>query len=205
MRNATYTAAALAGTLLLAGCAGSGPAAPAVPTAPQGGAVSSQPSEAGQAAANGRAAALHAAAQCIRQHGVPSYQDPVLASGGRVFSDLRSIQDAPDATISAIQQACGTLVARAGLSPQDEPPAPPQLVQAGVRAARCMRAHGLPNLHDPTSQSPYTPGHGFGMTANEVPSGGKASPVYQTAAHACRSLLDDEIRASTLASLGRDG
>jgi hypothetical protein len=43
------------------------------------------------------------------------------------------------------------------------------------------------------------------MTANEVPSGGKASPVYQTAAHACRSLLDDEIRASTLASLGRDG
>jgi hypothetical protein len=205
MRNATYTAAALAGTLLLAGCAGSGPAAPAVPTAPQGGAVSSQPSEAGQAAANGRAAALHAAAQCIRQHGVPSYQDPVLASGGRVFSDLRSIQDAPDATISAIQQACGTLVARAGLSPQDEPPAPPQLVQAGVRAARCMRAHGLPNVHDPTAQSPYTPGHGFGMTANEVPSGGKASPVYQAAAHACRSLLDDEIRASTLASLGRDG
>lgn len=68
-----------------------------------------------------------------------------------------------------------------------------------------MRAHGLPNDHDPTAQSPYTPGHGFGMTADEVPSGGKASPVYQTAAHACRSLLDDEIRASTLASLGRDG
>jgi hypothetical protein len=184
MRNATYTAAALAGALLLAGC------------------VSSQAS---QATASGRAAALHAAAQCIRQHGIPSYSDPVLASGGRVFSDLRSIEDAPDTTISAIQQACGALAARAGLSPQDEPPAPPQLVQAGVRAARCMRAHGLPNDHDPTAQSPYTPGHGFGMTADEVPSGGKASPVYQTAAHACRSLLDDEIRASTLASLGRDG
>jgi len=202
MRNAMCTAAALAG-ILLAGCARSGPAAPAVPTAPQGGgAVSSQ---AGQAAASGRAAALHAAAQCIRQHGIPSYQDPVLVSGGRVFSDLRSVQDAPDATISAIQQACGALVARAGLDPRDEPPAPPQLVQAGVRAARCMRAHGLPDLHDPTAQSPYTPGHGFGMTDSEVPPGGKASPVYQAAAHACRSLLDDEIRASTLASLGRDG
>ena len=202
MRNATYTAAALAGALLLAGCADSGPAPPAVPTAPQGGAVSSQAS---QVTASGRAAALHAAAQCIRQHGIPSYSDPVLASGGRVFSDLRSIEDAPDTTISAIQQACGTLAARAGLSPQDEPPAPPQLVQAGVRAAQCMRAHGLPDVHDPTAQSPYTPGHGFGMTASEVPSGGKASPVYQTAAHACRSLLDGEIRASTLASLGRDG
>ena len=198
MRNATYTAAALAGALLLAGCADSGPAPPAVPTVPQGGAVSSQAS---QVTASGRAAALHAAAQCIRQHGIPSYSDPVLASGGRVFSDLRSIEDAPDTTISAIQQACGTLAARAGLSPQDEPPAPPQL----VRAAQCMRAHGLPDVHDPTAQSPYTPGHGFGMTANEVPSGGKASPVYQTAAHACRSLLDGEIRASTLASLGRDG
>ena len=202
MRNATYTAAALAGALLLAGCADSGPAPPAVPTAPPGGAVSSQAS---QVTASGRAAALHAAAQCIRQHGIPSYQDPVLASGGRVFSDLRSIEDAPDTTISAIQQACGTLAARAGLSPQDEPPAPPQLVQPGVRAAQCMRAHGLPDVHDPTAQSPYTPGHGFGMTASEVPSGGKASPVYQTAAHACRSLLDGEIRASTLASLGRDG
>jgi hypothetical protein len=202
MKSATHTAAALAGALLLAGCAGSGPAAPAVPTVPQGGAVSSQAS---QATASGRAAALHAAAQCIRQHGIPSYQDPVLASGGRVFSDLRSIQDAPDATISAIQRACGALAARAGLDPRNEPPAPPQLVQAGVRAAQCMRAHGLPDVHDPSAQSPYTPGHGFGMTASEVPSGGKASPVYQTAARACRSLLDDEIRASTLTSLGHDG
>jgi hypothetical protein len=217
MRNATYIATPLAGALLagvlLAACAGPGPAAPAVPTAAQGGgAAAGQAGQggagqggAGQAAGSARAAALHAAAQCIRQHGIPSYQDPVLAPGGRVYSDLRSIEEAPDATISAIQQACGTLAARAGLSPKDEPPAPPQLVQAGVRAARCMRAHGLPNVHDPTGQSPYTPGHGFGMTASEVPAGGKASPVYQAAAHACRALLDDEIRASTLTSLSHDG
>jgi len=199
MRNVTLAAATLAGALLLAGCAGSGPASPAVPTAAQGGGA-----PAGQDAA-GRAAALHAAAQCIRQHGIPSYADPVLASGGRVYSDSRSIEDAPEGTINAIQQACGRLAARAGLTPGDEPPAPPQLVQAGVRAAACMRAHGLPNVHDPTAQSRYTPGHGFGMTASEVPAGGKASPVYQAAAHACRSLLDDEIRASTLASLSNDG
>ena len=68
-----------------------------------------------------------------------------------------------------------------------------------------MRAHGLPNAQDPTPQTPYTPGHGFGMTASEIPAGGKANPVYQRAAHACRSLLDTEIRASTLASLGNDG
>jgi len=95
MRNVTLAAATLAGALLLAGCAGSGPASPAVPTAAQGGGA-----PAGQDAA-GRAAALHAAAQCIRQHGIPSYADPVLASGGRVYSDSRSIEDAPEGTINA--------------------------------------------------------------------------------------------------------
>ena len=93
----------------------------------------------------------------------------------------------------------------AGLSPDAEPPAPPQLIQAGVRAAECMRAHGLVNDRDPTAQTPYTPGHGFGLDSSEVPAGGKASPVFQGAAHACRSLLDAEIRASALGSLGNDG
>jgi hypothetical protein len=227
MRNATYAAARLAragrargavallvaccvGAVLLAGCAGRGPGSPAVPTAaqPSGGAAAGRGNAAPGAASQGgaaRAAALHAAAQCIRQHGIPSYADPVLTSDGRVYSDRRSIQDASPAPLSAIQQACGALAARAGLNPEDEPPAPPQLIEVGVRAAQCMRAHGLPNDADPSARTPYTPGHGFGMTGAEMPAGGKASPVYQRAAQACRSLLDDEIRASTLSSLGHDG
>ena len=219
-----------AGCVLLAGCAAGGQASPAVPTAAQsvagtaagqGGAGqgsagqgsagqgSAGQGSAGQGSAGqssaARAAALHQAAQCIRQHGIPSYADPILTAGGRVYSDSRSIQDAPQAALSAIQQACGALAASAGLSPTDEPPAPPQLVQAGVRAAQCMRAHGLPNDADPSARTPYTPGHGFGMTASEVPAGGKASPAFQRAAQACRALLDAEITASTLTSLGHDG
>ena len=227
MRNATHAAArpgrarpaccavalllaGWAGSVLLAGCASGGPGSLAVPTAaqPAAGTAAGQ-GGAGQGSAGqggaGRAAALHQAAQCIRQHGIPSYADPVLTSGGRVYSDSRSIQDASQATLDAVRQACGALAARAGLSPADEPPAPPQLVEAGVRAAQCMRAHGLPNDADPSARTPYTPGHGFGMTDSEVPAGGKASPVFQRAAQACRSLLDAEIRASTLTSLGHDG
>jgi len=201
MRKSTYLMAAFAGALLLGGCASAGSSASAVPALSQ---AASQ-GTAGQGSGSGRAAALRAAAQCIRQHGIPSYADPVLTSGGQVYSDSRSIQDASDATVNAVQQACRALAARAGLNPMSEPPAPPQLVEAGVRAAECMRAHGLPNIQDPTAQTPYTPGHGFGLSASEVPAGGKANPVYQAAAHACRSLLDTEIRASTLASLGNDG
>ena len=222
MRN-RYVVAALAGGLLLAGCGGSAAGSPGVPTLSQAagqgaqnqgaqspaaaqGSQSQGPQEPStQLTGSARAAALQAAAQCIRQHGIPGYADPVLTGNGAVYSDSRSIQNASDPAVNAVQQACGALAARAGLNPLYEPPAPPQLVEAGVRSAGCMRAHGLPNVQDPTAQSPYTPGHGFGMTASEIPAGGKASPAYQAAAHACRSLLDAEIRASTLASLGNDG
>jgi len=204
MRKSKWASAALAGALVLAGCGGPGAGPAAVPSLSQTGQAGGQPAGAG-GSGPARAAALHAAAVCIRQHGVPSYADPVLTASGQVYSDSRSIQNAPQPVANAVQQACGALAAQAGLNPLSEPPAPAQLVEAGVRSAQCLRAHGLPNVQDPTAQTPYTPGHGFGMSGNEVPAGGKASPVYQAAAHACRSLLDAEIRASTLASLGNDG
>jgi hypothetical protein len=218
MRN-RYIIAGLAGALLLAGCGSAGSSSPGVPALSQaagytpGGARSQgSPSQGASAQAvsvqgawAGRGAELHAAAQCIRQHGIPSYQDPVLTASGQVYTDSRSLENAPPSVINAVQQACGTLAARAGLSPDAEPPAPPQLVEAGVRSAECMRAHGLPDVQDPTAQSSYTPGHGFGYSPGEIPADGKADPVYQAAAHACRALLDAEIRASTLASLGNDG
>ena len=231
MRN-SYVVAALAGALLLAGCGGPAASSPGVPAlsqaaqsqggqgqgaqgqeaqgqraqgqgSPSRGAREQPPTS--QLSGSARAAALHAAAQCIRQHGVPSYADPVLTASGQVYSDSRSIQDAPQPVLNAVQQACGTLAARAGLNPLYEPSAPPQLIEAGVRSAECLRAHGLPNVQDPTAQTPYTPGHGFGFSAGEIPAGGKSDPAYQAAAHACRALLDAEIRASTLASLSNDG
>ncbi len=206
--RAAMAGLAAGAAVLLAGCGGSGTGSAgtgSVPSLSQSARSAAAGGQGGGAAGGSRAAALHAAAQCIRQHGIPSYQDPVLGSHGQVYNDNRSLQDTPQSTLTAVQQACGALAARAGLSPGQEPPAPPQLVRAGVRAAECMRAHGLVNVQDPTAQSPYTPGHGFGYTASEVPPGGKADPIFQHAARACRSLLDAEIQASTLASLGSDG
>ncbi|MBV9383344.1 MAG: hypothetical protein JOY82_25445 [Streptosporangiaceae bacterium] len=201
---ATVTAAGAG--LLLGGCGSPGSAPAAVPSLGQSaGAVQAAGTSGNGGPGAPRASALHAAAQCIRQHGIPAYHDPVLTPGGQVYTDARPIQDTSQPTMAAVQQACRALLTQANLTPDAEPPAPPQLVQAGVRGAECLRAHGMPNVQDPTVQTPYTPGHGFGMTASQFPSGGKASPVYQQAAHACRPLLDAEIRASTLASLGNDG
>jgi hypothetical protein len=186
---------------LAAGCGSSGGGTPTVPSLSRSAAAGAG----GGPAGSSRAAALHAAAQCIRQHGVSSYQDPVLTPSGQVYTDSRSIQNAPQPVIDAIQHACQTQLEAANLTPDAEPPAPPQLVRVGVLSAECMRAHGMPNVQDPTAQSSYTPGHGFGYTGSEMPAGGKASPVFQHAAQACRALLDAEIRASTLASLSNDG
>jgi hypothetical protein len=195
--SGTLAAAGVLGALL-AGCGGAGSPSAAVPSIGHGGGA--------QAAGSGQSAKLHAAAQCIRQHGIPGYADPVLTSSGAVYSDARSFQNAAQSALNAVRAACGTLMTEAGLSdPESEPPAPPQLVEAGVRAAQCERAHGLPNVTDPTANSPYTPGHGFGFTGEEVPAGGKASHGFQEALHACRSLADAEIRASTLTNLGSDG
>jgi hypothetical protein len=187
---------------LLAGCGGQGTASTVVPSLSQG---ASAAANAGAAAGSGRTAALHAAAQCIRAHGIPAYQDPVLTPGGAVYSDSRSIEDAPPSTVNAVHQACRTVLTQAGLSPGNEPPAPAQLVRAGVKLAECLRAHGLPNVVDPTARTTYTPGHGFGMTATEMPSDGKASPVWQGASRACHAQIAAELTASTLGSLGNDG
>lgn len=112
-----------------------------------------------------------------------------------------------NAAIQSIVRACGTLAATAGLRPADEPPAPPPLVRAGVELARCLREHGLPNYRDPTSSSPFTPGHGFGISADELPNNGangKQDPTFQGAFTACRSANDAEIKASELPSLAHD-
>lgn len=200
MKGHMLAAIAAAAAILAAGCS-SGAASPQVP-------VLSHNAGGGQGtggAGSARASALHAAAQCIRQHGIPGYADPVLTPSGKVYTDSRFIQSASQQVRDAVHQACRTLLAEAHLNPENEPPAPPQLVQAGVRSAECLRAHGMPHLQDPTAQSPYTPGGGFGYAGNEIPPGGKANPIMQHATHACTAQITAEIQASTIASLSNDG
>jgi hypothetical protein len=149
-----------------------------------------------------RIAKLHTAAQCIRSHGIPSFSDPVLGATGQVFTDQRPLQDAPRDALDKAKSDCAQQLRAATWNPDTEPPAPAALIAAGVKAARCLRDSGLPNIKDPTAQSPYVPGHGFGMTADELPPGAdKRSPVVQHAMQTCRSLLDAEIEASKLSKL----
>lgn len=180
-----------AASLVAAACGSSSPHSPTVPGA----------SSSANSAGGGSRAAIAAAVACIRDHGIPAFKDPVVTPDGTIYTDSRSFEDAPRSTQRAVQESCRELMVRAHLDPSEQPPAPAALVQAGVRTARCARAHGLPKAKDPTSLSHYTPGHGFGRDPNEVP-GGKNSPGFQQFARACRAEIDAEIKASELASLG---
>jgi hypothetical protein len=146
---------------------------------------------------------LHDASDCIRRHGIPTYQDPVLTADGHVYTDARSYQNASEATLTAVDAACGKLIAAAGFQPSEEAPAPPNMVAAGVKAAECMRAHGLTGVTDPTSTTYFSPGHGFGLSAaGGLPAGGKSNPIVRQALQACRTLNDEVSRLSQLSNLG---
>jgi hypothetical protein len=207
LRLAAVAAIAIGAGVL--GACGSRSASPSVPSlaGSNGGRNSSSGAGAGLNAVTGdasaaRRAALHKAADCIRQHGAPKYQDPVLTPDGRVYTDERTLHEAVDeAGLTAIETACGDLIRAAKFSPDDQAPPPPKLIQAGVRSAQCMRSHGLPDYKDPTVNSRFTPGHGFGMDPGALPAGGKQDPTVQRALEACRSILDEEARQSSLGSL----
>jgi len=155
------------------------------------------------AGADDRTAKLHEAAECLRQHGVEHFPDPVLGADGQVFTDTRALEEKePDTTVSTAMTACRDKINAANWNPDQLPPAPAALVAAGVKSAQCLRSHGLPNVKDPTASSVYTPGHGFGLRADELPPGmDKRSPVMRQALEACRSILDAETAASSLNQL----
>ncbi|HZX08369.1 hypothetical protein [Kribbella sp.] len=149
-----------------------------------------------------RIAKLHAAAQCIRSHGIQNFNDPVLGATGQVFTDYRSLQDAPAGGLQNALSGCRQQLRAATWNPETQPPAPAALIAAGVKAARCLRQNGLPAMKDPNARTTYVPGHGFGMNADELPPGAnKQTAVVQQAFHACRTLLDVEIEASKLDKL----
>ena len=156
---------------------------------------------AGDAGAD-RRTKLHAAAQCIRQHGAPNYQDPVLTADGYVYTDDVAMRDLSGDQLTALTNACQDLIHAANFAMRDQGPPPPALIQAGVKSAQCLRANGLPNMKDPTAQSHFTPGKGFGLSPDEVPPGGKENPIFGRAIGACRPILDAEAAASSLGSLG---
>jgi hypothetical protein len=127
---------------------------------------------------------LQAAAQCIRDHGVSDFPDPVIAADGSVQYDKQLLNSLPDSVTHPIQTACEPQInaAQQYVDPQGQgnQPATPQELAAEKKFAQCVREHGYPNFPDPS------PSGGFQSTPGGPALPDKGSPAFQ----ACRSELE---------------
>jgi hypothetical protein len=160
-RTAAAIIATAALALLAVACSGSPPSA-----GPGG-----SPNAGGSATSTSAVAYSH----CMRSHGVPNFPDPT--SSGQVPKASAQQFGVSSSQLQATQRACQHLLPVTGGSFQQQAQqcvttgdCPRALVQqmlsAGLRFARCMRSHGVPNWPDPTIDSQGRPffnlsGHGF--------------------------------------------
>jgi hypothetical protein len=156
----TSLAAGIAASALLAtGCGGSGSSTP-------GGTRAGDP--------------LLNLSRCMRAHGVSHFPDP-MPGGGLVVPNGIDV-NAP--AFQAAQHACGKLLPGGAPGSRSSETAKLQM----FKMARCIRAHGVPDLADPTTTPPATPparglAIGRGGVFLVVPDA--QAPAFRHAAAAC--------------------
>ncbi|MHB8467848.1 MAG: hypothetical protein ACYDH6_00175 [Acidimicrobiales bacterium] len=118
--------------------------------------------------------------QCMRNHGMPNFPDPIpTPSGGYGYHMPRgsnAINPRSPAYVAA-QDACKSLAPQWWTGGQQLSPAQEQ---AWLTWAKCIRANGVPDFADPT----FAGGH---VAIND--GGGAGSAQLQAAERACKSQM----------------
>jgi hypothetical protein len=109
----------------------------------------------------------------MRSDGVPRFPDP--NSTGQL--DASSVANLNSPQGRKAQEICRSLAPRGSSQSTQGGSLTPQQQAQLLKFARCMRTHGLPNFHDPTSS---------GLTLSGIDPN---SPRFQAAQKVCRSLL----------------
>ena len=131
-----------------------------------------------RAGGGGGVQAALAYARCMRAHGVPDFPDP--DSNGQFNVDPHSTSSQE----TAADQACHHLLNGGRPAPAAQQQ---HMLSQLVKYARCMRAHGVPNFPDPQTTGGGIGEHaGVGLDMHGI---NVNSPQFQSANHACHSLL----------------
>jgi hypothetical protein len=156
-------------SLLAAGCGGGSPGVASVTT-------STSP-----ATTNGALAF----ARCLRSHGLPGWPDPD-SSGHFDKATLRQLPYSESRVRAVEDGPCNHLL---GGSSQGPTITPADRVDY-LRAAGCMRSHGVPNFPDPTFQN--------GSVQTNIPSTiDQDSSQFKSAAASCTTLIPAGLPYST--------
>ena len=110
-------------------------------------------------------AALLKFAECMRSNGVPAFPDP-SADGGFQFTPNSGVDPSSTAMKSA-QAKCRKLMPGGGpLSPGTTTHPTAHWLALMIKAAHCMRRHGISNFPDPTTTVPPMPTGGRGQISD---------------------------------------
>jgi hypothetical protein len=86
----------------------------------------------------------------MRARGVPNFPDPDSTGGIPKGAVVSAFQAVSRSRADAAQHACNHLLPAGGLSGQAVQTITPQDRQDYLKAAACMRSHGIPDFPDPT-------------------------------------------------------
>ena len=162
IRVAAVITVVAAAALLTAACGGSPSSTGSPPSTDAGGALSAYISQ------------QLAFARCERAHGIPNFPDPD-GSGHFNKHELRQL-GVSDSRLRAAGTACQNLI------PAGQPPLTTQQQQDYLRAAACMRSHGIAGFPDPSFSG--------GGVHFPIPSGiDPSSPQVTRARHTCQRLI----------------
>jgi len=152
----------MAAALLTAACGGSS-SSTGTASSPHAGGAASSPSGL-------------AFARCVRSHGIPNFPDPIDSSGHFSKTALQQL-GVSDSRLRTVEDACQNLL------PAGPAPLTAQDQQDYLRAAACMRSHGIAGFPDPVfsggSVSFPTPPAGFATS----------SPRFIQARQTCERLI----------------
>ena len=196
-RAASLTGALVALLVLVTGCGGNSPtggvahlgSSTTTSTSAGGSSAGSGSASSGASSPHSQAVAYSA---CMREHGVSNFPDPQIStSGNEVKAAMRvtpGITGNPH--FRSAEQACRRLLPEGG--PDSNRQISPQEQSQYLRAAACIRTHGIPNFPDPTFS---------GGSAHIAHQGlNESSPVFKAAVQACESLIPGGVHGDRGAS-----
>jgi hypothetical protein len=129
------------------------------------------------------------AAQCIREHGVPNFPDPVVSAGQLALPNEEQALAPPGA--DAAVEACRSILERlppSALGEDEDRPGPEDVSQL-LKFAQCIREHGIPDWPDPKADG------SFPILGTPLEREGKSQRM-QRATEACNQYWDGGISAS---------
>ena len=120
---------------------------------------------------------------CVRAHGVPNFPDPKITTHGNGVSVAIGINPSISSNphFKSAQQACKKLLPGGGPGGEGNHQISPQEQSRYLKAAACIRSHGVPNFPDPTFS-----GGGVHIEHQGL---NERSPAFKAAVQACESLI----------------